>query len=231
MRSKLLIAMAVLLGIIGVGVGVGFLASRGSAGPPPSRPNSSGNADTGSQPGITPDTQPVIVEQNPSAPTNLVVESQPATPDQTTNIAATTNLPPASTNWEDKIDDIVGSDDTDTNKVKQLFALFSTLPADGQEEVVQHLSNLVEDDNYGPLGDLLKNPNLPEGVLDELLADALNRPNSLKLPVLLDVAQEPNNAKHDEAKDLLELYLGDDYGTNWSTWQTTMNTWLQQNPD
>ena len=142
-----------------------------------------------------------------------------------------TNVAETDTNWEDKIDDIVGSDDADTNKVKQLFALFPTLPPDGQEEVVQHLSNLVDDDAYAPLGELLKNAKLPEGVLDELLADVLNRPNNLKLPLLLDVASNPDHAKHDEAKDLLELYLGDDYGSDWSQWGQHLTNWLQQNPE
>jgi hypothetical protein len=160
-----------------------------------------------------------------------VAPIEPAPVIQTSNIAQTLTNSDLDTNWEDKIDDIVGSDDPDTNKVKQLFALFPKLPPDGQEEVVQHLSNLVDDDAYAPLGELLKNASLPEGVLDELLADALNRPNNLKLPVLLDVASNPDNAKHDEAKDLLELYLGEDYGSDWNAWGSHMTNWLQQNPD
>jgi len=142
-----------------------------------------------------------------------------------------TNTTGSDTNWEDKIDEIVGSDEPDTNKVKELYALFPKLPPDGQEEAAQHLSNLVDDDAYGPLGEMLKNDKLSEGVLDELLADVLNRPNSLKLPLLLDLASDPNHAKRDEAKDLLELYLGEDYGTDWNSWGQHMTNWLQQNPD
>jgi len=218
----------VIVGIAAIGIGIGYLAGRRPAGLPPGQVTVSQPADTGAQ------TSNANADNNQAANSSnqatLPVQSQPEMAVPSNNIAAATNTL-ANTNWEDKIDDIVGSDDADTNKVKQLFALFPTLPPDGQEEVAQHLSNLVEDDNYGPLGDLLKDSKLPEGVLDELLADLLNRPNSLKLPLLLSVAQEADNAKHDEAKDLLELYLGDDYGTNWSTWQSTMNTWLQQNPD
>jgi hypothetical protein len=133
--------------------------------------------------------------------------------------------------WEEKIDDIVGSDDPDTNKIAQLYALFPKLPPDGQEEAAQHLSNLVDDEDYAPLGEMLKNDKLPEGVLDELLADVLNRPNNLKLPLLLAVAADANHAKHDEAKDLLELYLGEDYGSDWNSWHQHMTNWLQQNPE
>jgi hypothetical protein len=152
---------------------------------------------------------------------------------QATNITeASTNSQAANTNWEDTVDSIIGSDDPDTNKVKQLFALFPTLPPDGQEEVAQHLSNLVEDTNYAQLGNLLTNDSLPQGVLDELMSDVLNRPNTLKLPMLLTVGQDQNSPEHDEARDLLELYLGQDPSAdNWSQAGSMVTTWLQQNPD
>jgi hypothetical protein len=161
-----------------------------------------------------------------------VTDQQPVISVQTNPIAQVSTNPAANTNWEDTVDDIVGSDDPDTNKVARLFALFSTLPPDGQEEVVQHLSNLVEDTNYAQLGQLLTNATLPQGVLDELMSDVLNRPNGLKLPMLLTVGQDPNNPEHDEAKDLLELYLGDDPSTNnWAGAGEMVTNWLKQNPD
>src|SRR6185312_871612 len=118
---------------------------------------------------------PTVPNRPPSQPTPPVIATQPLPVIQATNIAAMTNASGSDTNWEEKIDDIVGSDDPDTNKVQKLFALFPKLPPDGQEEAAQHLSNLVDDEDYAPLGELLKNDKLPEGVLDELLADALNR--------------------------------------------------------
>jgi hypothetical protein len=223
-------ALVVVLGVIGIGVGIGYWAGRS---PVPDRPvptpvsppgGKSGSGSSGS------DENASTALQNPMTST---VESEPmTTPPSNTIAQVSTNVAPANTNWEDTVDEIVGSDDPDTNKVKQLFALFAKLPPDGQEEVAQHLSNLVEDDAYGPLGDLLKNANLPQGVLDELMSDVLNRPNSLKLPMLLDVAQDPNNPEHDEAKDLLELYLGDDPSTNnWNNAGPMVTNWLSQNPD
>ncbi len=213
--------------VVVLGIGVGLLASHGTVAPPPVAPVAVADPAPNPSPSAPDNTQP-IVSQNLSQQTNPIVIPQPAV--QTDMVAQATN-PPASTNWEDSIDSIVGSDDADTNKVKQLFALFPKLPPDGQEEVVQHLSNLVEDENYAQLGALMTNNTLSEGVLDELLADLLNRPNSLKLPMLLDVAQDPDNSKSSEAKDLLELYLGDDYGTNWSNWGSSVTNFMSQNPD
>jgi hypothetical protein len=109
--------------------------------------------------------------------------------------------------------------------------MFPRLPEDGQVEVAQHLSNLVPDENYAALGKILKDAKMPEAVLDVLLADLLNRPNSVKLPSLVDVASNPQNAKAGEAKDLLELFLEEDYGTDWTKWQAKMEEWLKENPD
>jgi hypothetical protein len=136
------------------------------------------------------------------------------------------------TNWEDKLEEILNNADTDdTNKVKQLLAMFPRLPEDGQTEVAQHLSNLVENDDYAPLGQLLKNARLPEPVLDVLMGDLLNRPNALKLPMFLDLARTPDHPEASEAKDLLELYLDEDYGSDWPKWEQKMKEWLKENPD
>jgi len=72
---------------------------------------------------------------------------------------------------------------------------------------------------------------MSEAVLDVLLADALNRPNSLKLPLLLEVARQPDHPKAGEAKDLLELFLEEDHGKDWGQWQAKLEQWLKDNPD
>ncbi len=228
MRSKILIVGLAVVVIIGVGVGVALLAARNSSNLPPAPPTVANNSNPQmpdrSHPTLPPHEPAITQDVTHADLPPLVISNVPAIALNATNAAGTND-------WEEKIDDIVGSDDPDTNKVAKLYALFPTLPPDGQEEVAQHLSNLVDDEDYAPLGEMLKNDKLPEGVLDELLADVLNRPNNLKLPVLLSVASDENNAKHDEAKDLLELYLGEDYGTDWNSWGSHMTNWLQQNPD
>jgi hypothetical protein len=228
MRSKFVIVVLVIAAIIGVGVGVGLLAGRHSA---RVHADQVQVADNSTPSATTTPSRPPAPVPRPTPDVIPAVSTQSPPMVQLTNIAPAATTIGSDTNWEEKIDDIVGSDEPDTNKVKQLFAIFPKLPPDGQEEAAQHLSNLVDDDEYAPLGEMLKNDKLPEGVLDELLADVLNRPNALKLPELLQVASDANHVKHEEAKDLLELYLGDDYGTDWNTWGQHMTNWLQQNPD
>ena len=142
--------------------------------------------------------------------------------------ANATNLMPG---WEDKVDEILGSDSPDPDKARQLLGMFPTLPADGQEEVAQHLANLVPDQDFALMRPYLTNSALPEDVLDVLLDDVLNRPNSLKLPALLDVARSAQHPKAAEAKDFLELLLDEDYGDDWDKWRAGIEQWLKANPD
>jgi hypothetical protein len=142
--------------------------------------------------------------------------------------STTTNL---LTGWEDKVDEILGSTSPDADKAKQMIEMFPRLPADGQEEVVRHLTNLLPDQDYGLMRSYLTNASLPENVLDFLLDDVLNRPNSLKLPALLEVARNAQHPKAAEAKDFLGLFLEADFGSDWDRWQAGMEQWLKENPD
>src|SRR5437667_6194404 len=109
-----------------------------------------------------------IQEPPPSTPT--APESTPITPgptaskgsekkrpssDRRTNQTPTTTSANATNqvlDWEDRLDAIVGGEGEDAGKVKQLLEMFPRLPEDGQVEVAQHLSNLVADQDYAPLG-------------------------------------------------------------------------------
>ena len=58
-----------------------------------------------------------------------------------------------------------------------------------------------------------------------------NRPNTLKLPLLLEVARDAQHPKAGEAKGLLALYLEADYGQDWNQWQSKIEDWLKENPE
>ena len=216
--QNLLMVVVVLAGVGLVGILLGWWGSRGrpvNIQPVTETPVASAPVET----------NPSVAFPNPARP----LPPEPTTHQSPPAVSATgTNL---ITDWEDKVDEILGPEGEDSEKVKKLLEMFPRLPEDGQVEVAQHLSNLVPDENYEPLGKYLKDPKLPEPVLDVLLADLLNRPNSVKLPLLIDVAREPQHAKATEAKDLLELFLEEDYGTDWTKWQAKMEEWLKANPD
>ena len=226
--AKFLKVFVFIIGIFLVGGVIGWLGTRSAqpvTSPAPAPVAGSAATPAGTQPAAN-------TVGAPSKPTFLannyrsLSSGSPQT--QTTGTVASANIV---TNWEDRLDEVLSGKQNEDAKAKQMLEMFPRLPPDGQEEVAQHLSNLVSDELYPVLGQYLTNTALPEPVLDVLLSDALNRPNKLKLPVLVEVARDPSNPKAGEAKDLLELYLEEDYGADWNIWQQKVEQWLKDNPD
>ena len=133
--------------------------------------------------------------------------------------------------WEQKLDDILGSNEDEKQKAEKLLQMFPLLPEDGQVEISQHLSNLLEDDRYSALAATFTNPATPEAVLDVLMADVLNRNNTIKLNTLLDVARTANHPKAEEAREVLEVFVDENFGNDWAKWQAAIQSWLKENPD
>jgi hypothetical protein len=122
---------------------------------------------------------------------------------------------PTETNWEDQVREILSADDDNEAKAKEMLGLFPSLPPEGQVEVVEQLGVLLPDKDYGPLAQLATNSALPEPVLAALLGGLVTRPNSIRLPVLLSIAQDEQHPESEDARDLLTVLLGETYGTNW----------------
>jgi hypothetical protein len=136
------------------------------------------------------------------------------------------------TNWEETVDALLRDDDSAPGaKAKQLLELLPRFPEAGQAEAAQHIANLIADEDYPAFGAWFTNTNTALSVQEVVLADLLNRPNALKLPLLLEAARTPQHAKATEAKELLELYLEKDYGGDWDAWQQALDDWLKKNPD
>jgi hypothetical protein len=133
--------------------------------------------------------------------------------------------------WSTKLDDILGSADDEAKKADLLLAMWKRLPEDGQVETMQHISNLLPDEKFSALIPAFTNAATPEAVLDIIMTDALNRPNGMKLPALLDVARTPNHPKAEEARDILEVFVDHNYGEDWPKWEKAVQDWLKENPD
>jgi len=213
--GKFFTVIAIVAAVIGLGLVVGFWGT--SRTPPGGTPLSNDPAQAPVPGPVTdPNTNLVVRHTNPG----VVPSESPGLP--TTNGLA---------DWESKVDAILTSEIPDNEKAKKMLEMFPLLSPEAQEEVAHHLSNLVPDEEYAPLGSYLTNSAMPEAVLDVLLEDVFNRPNSLKLPRLLDIARNPLHPKASESKDVLELFLEEDFGTDWNKWQDKMDAWLKQNPD
>jgi hypothetical protein len=222
--EKLIKLIGLLVVVVGAGILIGWLGSRRpvSKAPVVSQPDGTSAV---SAPSLANSAPPqILTPTNRSRPRTRTVTS-------TNTLAAALSSGNIITNWEDHIDEILGSEVEDPIKARQMLQLFPRFPEDGQVEVAQHLSNLTADEDYAGLAQYATNTSLPESVLEVLLDDALNRPNSVKLPLLLEIARNDQHAKATDARELLELFLEEDYGQDWARWQAKMQEWLQENPD
>lgn len=168
-------------------------------------------------------------------PVGPSLNTPPPTPAQKKTEVATAPVPtkPNATprplqDWELRIDEVLRSNADEAQTAQILINLLPTLPPEGQEEAAQHISNLTLDENYKTVLPLVKNPNLPEAVLDVFVTDLMNRDDGVKLPALLDIAKIPNHPHHEEAKTDLEIFLDEDFGNDWGRWQTALTNYLKK---
>ena len=136
--------------------------------------------------------------------------------------------PPKLADWEIKIDQVLRANADESQTAQMLINMLPTLPKEGQAEAAQHITNLVLDKDYSRILPLVKNPGLPEDVLDVFLTDLMNREDEVKLPVLLAIAKIPNHPHHEEAASDLQIFLDEDYGNDWGKWDAAMKSYLKR---
>lgn len=130
--------------------------------------------------------------------------------------------------WETKIDQVLRSNVGETESAQLLINMLPTLPPDGQSEAAQHIANLILDPDYHRVLPLVKNPALPEEVLDVFVTDLMNREDDVKLPTLLEIAKLANHPHQEEALTDLQIFLDEDFGTDWVKWDQAMKKYLKE---
>ncbi|MBI5383137.1 MAG: hypothetical protein HZA90_00465 [Verrucomicrobia bacterium] len=132
--------------------------------------------------------------------------------------------------WEKQRDALLTSSMSSEQKAGELLALLPGLATVDQEEAAKHLVNLLSDDHFTAVGVCLTNAAEPEAVVAVLMADLLNRPEKVKLPLCLAIARTPGHPRAEEALKLLGLHFVADHGTNWPAWEAAVQERLQSNP-
>lgn len=174
----------------------------------------------------TPTPAPDRTAPAPRAPLTRTPSTTPRTADPAQTAQPVPPKPMA--DWEVKIDQVLQAKVDEAQTARMLINLLPTLPADGQPDAAQHISNLVLDENYKEVLPLLRNPALPEEVHDVFVTDLLNRDDRIKLPALLEIAKIPNHPYHEEARTDLEVFLDEDYGADWPKWDAALKEYLRK---
>jgi hypothetical protein len=128
--------------------------------------------------------------------------------------------------WEQAINQILESDEANFQAAARLGSLLPTLPLEGQVEAAQHMVNLTDDENYQTASAMVLNPATPSDVVDVVFADALNRPNSIKLPLLVAILRVPGHRQRTEALSTLQVFTGEDLGDNPEAWNAYVQNFL-----
>jgi len=189
-----------------------------------SKPKTSGEPVVETQlPPEHPPVTPEVVE------TKVVRKNTPTTTTKT-NMAST--VPPeGAPDWKAKLDSILGSNANVQQKQQQLKEFLSSLPDPSAEQAVQALTVSVKNESFGFIKPLVVDPNLPEPVRDEFMVDVLNRPNSIRVPLFLELARNPDHPDNENAYDMLEIFTSQKLGADWGAWDKAVATWLKENPD
>ena len=130
--------------------------------------------------------------------------------------------------WQQTINAILQNDGSPTLLSGRLAAALPGMPLEGQLEAAQHMVNLLADEEYGTAEKVYLNPGMPQPVRRLVFEDFMNRPNSLKLPLLVRTLRETGHPMRREAIDNLQVYIGRDEGEDWLRWDAAVRETLER---
>jgi hypothetical protein len=188
------------------------------------------SAEAQTQPDAAPTPAPVAATQTKAAVAIAPATTAAVRPDS----ASTQPEPPKpklSGEWKAKMDAILNSSLSPETKLQQMKEMLSKLSEADAEEAVHALASNVKNESFSFLKPLVVDPTMPEAVRDEFMVDLMNRPNSIKIPLFLEIARNPDHPDHESAFDTLEAFTGMKYGADWNGWEKGIEQWLKENPD
>lgn len=114
--------------------------------------------------------------------------------------------------WERQISEVKARTSDPTSAAQAILGLLSYLPEEALETAVQEAMTMLPDEGWRRIAlPLLLNPQTHGRVQSVLLADLMERPKTIFLPSLLDVAGTPAHPLADFALDDLRLFLGENF--------------------
>ena len=169
---------------------------------------------------------PVVASTAPSRAATPVPEARQVTERKTA--PAPERQMPALEKWEEQVETVVQSGAAEAEIASELIALFATLPEAGKVETARHICDHVPDEDYARMRALTLDAALPEPVLEVFYDDLGSRDEPLKLPVLLQMAQDEGHAFHGQALEDLGLALDAEHGGDFTRWAQALSTYLRE---
>lgn len=128
--------------------------------------------------------------------------------------------------WELKIDEALRSNAEPPVIAQVLLQQIPSMPKEGQVAAAQHIVNLIPDKDYLNVTPYVRNTNLDPGFQEIIVAESFNRPDEVKLPLLLTAARTPNHPMAEVAKSTLGFLLDWNYGDDWTRWEAAVVQFL-----
>lgn len=113
--------------------------------------------------------------------------------------------------WEDLTDDVIREDSEEpiSTRAKRVKEALKKVPESERDVALQSMLNLVPDETFAILDDILFDLTEPKEVVEAIFDDMLNRPDSLKLGYLVRIAQIREHPMFTDAMHILTVTAAD----------------------
>ena len=131
--------------------------------------------------------------------------------------------------WEDRLDQLLTAETDNATTVRGLVSSMRQLPPEAQEQYAAHAVNLCADGQFGLLGEIYLNAQTPQAVTETIFSDLLNRPDTIKLPLLARTLRNAAHPMAGRAEEILRTYIALEPGTiPPNGWEQAVDAYLKQ---
>ena len=131
--------------------------------------------------------------------------------------------------WEDRLDQLLTAETDPVTTVRGLVSSMRQLPPEAQEQYAAHAVNLCGDEQFGLLGQIYLNAQTPQAVTETIFSDLLNRPDTIKLPLLAKTLRNAAHPMAGRAEEILRTYIALEPGTiPPNGWDQAVDAYLKQ---
>jgi hypothetical protein len=117
----------------------------------------------------------------------------------------------------------------DAEKVERLLAQVPQLPTREKSIAMDYATQLIEDEDYVRMRPRLLRLADTDALREVVMLDMLTRDDGIKMPSLVELMKTPSETTRNEAREILEAYLEQDYGTDPQQWDAPVRQWVAAN--